>query len=213
MFLTEIKLWDEYAARLIPKDAYGWHKVIWTFFPHQEHRDFLYRVDYNPSGVRLYVLSSAEPTPPDRIPPSLFRTREIPDSFLQHKRYRFQVRVNPTKRSQFDSRTGQRKEKGLRVPLTSPNEQLDWFARKSAQGGFSIPHLEQWPADSCPLSIVQEGRQTFRKPGQQTAHHTSVQFSGILTVTDEQAFRHTFLHGIGSAKSFGFGLLMLQPLS
>jgi CRISPR-associated protein Cas6/Cse3/CasE subtype I-E len=43
--------------------------------------------------------------------------------------------------------------------------------------------------------------------------HVSVDFQGILNVTNQDRFKKAFCKGIGSAKAFGFGLLMLQPIS
>ncbi len=43
--------------------------------------------------------------------------------------------------------------------------------------------------------------------------HNSVDFHGILKVIDRAAFEGAFHHGIGPAKAFGFGLLMLQPVA
>ena len=39
----------------------------------------------------------------------------------------------------------------------------------------------------------------------------SVLFEGLLQVTDPDAFRQTLIRGIGSGKSFGFGLLSIAP--
>ncbi|RMF67773.1 MAG: type I-E CRISPR-associated protein Cas6/Cse3/CasE [Calditrichaeota bacterium] len=43
--------------------------------------------------------------------------------------------------------------------------------------------------------------------------HVAVDFRGHLRVTDREAFRNAFTKGIGPAKAFGFGLLMLQPVN
>ncbi|NLG15041.1 MAG: type I-E CRISPR-associated protein Cas6/Cse3/CasE, partial [Lentisphaerae bacterium] len=40
----------------------------------------------------------------------------------------------------------------------------------------------------------------------------SVDASGILEVVERDSFTKGFSQGIGSAKGFGFGLLMLQPI-
>ena len=37
-------------------------------------------------------------------------------------------------------------------------------------------------------------------------------YQGILNVTDPAAFHRTFTRGIGSAKAFGFGLLVIAPI-
>ncbi len=52
----------------------------------------------------------------------------------------------------------------------------------------------------------------FRKKGQ-GGYHGGVQFRGILEVTDREKFIETYHAGIGSAKGFGFGLLLLAPLN
>ncbi len=213
LYLSEIKVCGPEAAKLMPRDGYGWHKVLWRFFPQREAREFLYRVDAVEQALRLYVLSSIPIQVPDGMAPGICRSREIPESFLSHTNYRFQLRANPTKRLASDARTGQRLEKGPRIPITGEAELAAWLRRKGEQGGFSIPGLEHWPEGDIPLRITPEKRNEFRKPGLDKAHHSSVQFSGILHVDNATQFRQCFEKGIGSAKSFGFGLLLLQPIS
>jgi CRISPR system Cascade subunit CasE len=40
-----------------------------------------------------------------------------------------------------------------------------------------------------------------------------VEFRGTLRVTDPAKFRRVFTGGLGSAKAFGFGLLVIAPLN
>lgn len=213
MYLSELLLRGEYAVCLIPRDSYGWHKVLWRFFLGREKRDFLYRVEQSGDTVKILMLSATQPIPPTSLPPRIFRCKKIPESFLRHKRYRFCLRANPTHCRKLDKVTGERRTRGLRAPITDEQELIGWLARKGTQHGFRIPHAEQWPQISCPLSICYEGRRSFRKQGLKAAHHSSVEFRGILEVEDPAAFRQAFETGIGSAKAFGFGLLMLQPIS
>lgn len=213
MYLSELILRAEYAARIIPRDSYGWHKVLWRFFQGREKRDFLYRVEQSGDAVKILMLSVTQPTPPTTLPPRIFRCKEIPEAFLGHKRYRFCLRANPTHCRKLDKVTGEQRTRGLRAPITDEQKLIEWLARKGTQHGFCIPHAEQWPQTSCPLSICYEGRRSFRKKGLKAAHHSSVEFRGILEVEDPAAFRQAFETGIGSAKAFGFGLLMLQPIS
>lgn len=212
MFLTEIKMRDADAARFLPANPYDWHKVVWSFFPGRTDREFLYRVDYDPRGIRLMLLSAIQPVCPVKGGAFFFGSRQIPESFLSHTLYRFQVRVNPTRRIKHDSRTGMMVEKGIRVPITDEGELLEWLERKGREGGFSLPALQQPSDPAYHIEVLQESRLNFQKKGYGKAHHASVQFSGILRVEDVDLFKKTFQHGIGSAKSFGFGLLMLQPL-
>jgi CRISPR-associated protein Cas6/Cse3/CasE subtype I-E len=39
-----------------------------------------------------------------------------------------------------------------------------------------------------------------------------VDYEGVLEVTDREKFRHAFYNGIGSAKSMGFGMLIIQAI-
>ncbi len=212
LHLSEIVLRNEAAAKIIPRDCYGWHKVLWRFFPNQQSRDFLYRVDFIPNGLRIYIVSGKPVQVPLGMPADICRSREIPESFLSHANYRFKLRANPTRKIKTDIRAGGHKENGQRVPITDLGELAAWFQRKGKDGGFSIPGLDSWPEESCPLEILPENRNTFCKPGLDNAYHCSVQFSGLLHVTNTEQFQTTFRKGIGSAKSFGFGLLLLQPI-
>ncbi len=103
----------------------------------------------------------------------------------------------------------------------------EWLERKGKEGGFqlaAVPTGADWidpfsdaPASRLEVRITPEG---FRR-GWQTRtsdeaermpaplDHDSVLFEGVLTVTDTEAFINTLASGIGSAKSFGFGLLSL----
>jgi CRISPR-associated protein Cas6/Cse3/CasE subtype I-E len=47
--------------------------------------------------------------------------------------------------------------------------------------------------------------------GERPAQH--VVLCGVLTVTDPAKFHDTFTRGIGSAKAFGFGLLVIAPIA
>ena len=56
-------------------------------------------------------------------------------------------------------------------------------------------------------------RKKDKKKGKEyAAYHGGVQFRGILEVTDQKDFEITYHAGVGSAKGFGFGLLLLAPV-
>ena len=54
-------------------------------------------------------------------------------------------------------------------------------------------------------------RAYFNKGGK-LGLHGGVEFQGDLRVTGPEKFRETFALGLGSAKAFGFGMLVLAPL-
>jgi CRISPR system Cascade subunit CasE len=104
-----------------------------------------------------------------------------------------------------DNANGSRKKNGCRVPITQREDLIAWLQRKAAAGGFTLN------ADS--LRTIPRGREFFHKDGTSHGTHTAVEFQGELAVTDPAQLRATVAAGIGSAKAFGFGLLVLAPLS
>ena len=61
------------------------------------------------------------------------------------------------------------------------------------------------------MRTLPRGRECFHKPGTHGLH-AAVELQGVLEVTDPAQFRDTFRRGLGPAKAFGFGLLVLAPL-
>jgi CRISPR system Cascade subunit CasE len=202
-YLTQAFLDYETAARRKLRDVYDWHQLVWEAFPgcDGQPRDFLTRLDRRECErrFRLLIVSQRPPVRPAGWSelPETWQTREIGVSFLSHRRYRFQLRANPTKR---DNATRKR------LPLRTPEEQVNWLKRKAEQSGFVV--------DDTALHILPEGREWFRveKRGHCGVHH-AVEFEGLLAVTDPALFQSAFAKGIGSAKGFGFGLLALVPIA
>jgi CRISPR system Cascade subunit CasE len=201
-YLTQAFLDYDLAARQKLRDLYDWHQLVWKAFPgcDGQPRNFLTRLDQRTreQRFRLLIVSPKQPVRPDLWPraPDAWETREINPAFLSHRDYRFQLRANPTKRDSASRR---------RLALRTPQEQSAWLLRKAAQSGFVV-HEDT-------LQMIPEGREWFQieSRGQAGFHH-SVEFEGALTVSDQQAFQTAFTRGVGSAKSFGFGLLALVPL-
>jgi len=189
------------------RDSYDWHQRFWQCFPGEpdRNRDFLTRIDTLEGAFRLWILSPRRPTRPNWCPPESFAVREIAPSFLSHGCYAFDLLANPVKCLVQRDEQGERKRNGKRVPLIQPDELRDWIDRKGQAGGFRIV------ADK-PLEIGPMVKSHFRKH-EHAACHGGVQFRGVLEVTDAKRFTETYYAGVGSAKGFGFGLLLLAPVN
>lgn len=208
LHLTQILVSYEDAVRLLRiRDTYDWHQRIWQAFGGRDGqpRDFLVRVDRKEEAFRVLILSRSAPEKPDWCPTDCFGTKPIPDDFFAHPRYRFSLLANPTKKLRVDNADGSRKKNGRRAPLVKREELVAWLQRKAEAGGFTIN------ADS--LRTVPRGREFFHKDSTSRGTHSAVEFQGELTVTNSAQFRATVATGIGSAKAFGFGLLVLAPIS
>lgn len=177
------------------KDSYAWHQALWKAFPDTEIRTFLYRLEARDSDFLLYLLSEKEPIHPEW---GTWKTKQISESFLDHSFFRFQLCANPTVKRKQEGR-----KNGTRTAIYTPDELTAWLQRKGQQGGFTV--------EDHSLQIEPPINQPFYKNGCK-GNHKRVEFRGVLQVTDPERFKTTFNNGIGSAKAFGFGLLVLQPI-
>lgn len=206
--LTQVTLDFATAAKLRLRDSYAWHQAVWQAFPDRDGqpRDFLTRLDQHREGFRLLVVSPVQPARPDWCPPGpeSWKTILISDTYFSHGRYAFQLCANTTRKVTKLAADGTPTKNGMRVPLRKREEFLEWIERKGEQGGFVV--------DQATLRTFSRGREYFEKSGQHGLH-TAVEFQGMLTVTDPARFHETFTRGIGSAKAFGFGLLVIAPTS
>jgi CRISPR system Cascade subunit CasE len=206
-YLTQATIDFATAARLRLHDSYDWHQAVWKAFPGRDRqtRDFLTRLDSHRDGFRLLIVSPAEPVRPDWCPTGAdsWRTTPIPDAYFALTQYAFRLCANPTKKVTKISADGSPTKNGRRVPLSTREELAEWLVRKGRQSGFS---LEKGGPRCFP-----RGREYFEKVGQRGLH-SAVEFQGMLVVNDPAKFREAFTRGIGPAKAFGFGMLVIVPI-
>lgn len=207
LHLTQLHVAYEQAARILRiRDSYDWHQHLWQAFPCRDGaaRDFLVRIDEKEDSYRVLILSRTPATRPSWCPSDNFATKPVPDAFFGHSAYAFSLLANPTRKVRSDA-SGERTKNGRRVPLTTREDLLAWLGRKATASGFSFePDATQ---------TVPRGREYFHKDKPRIhGLHAAVEFRGQLRITNPVAFRAAVAAGIGSAKAFGFGLLVLAPL-
>lgn len=182
----------------------------------------LYRVEPlpdTPRYVRLLVQSAAAPrwsqfapaclgpSPDARGNPAV---RRIDDAYAQiaaGTTYTFRLVANPTKR------IAMRRDDplhGKRVHLLHEAEHLAWLARKAADHGFRLAESAS-AADALAVRVTSLPRVYGYRPQADAGLLTlgGVRFDGRLTVVDPTAFVAALIHGIGSGKAYGFGLLSI----
>jgi CRISPR system Cascade subunit CasE len=220
LHLTQILLPYENAVRCLRiRDTYDWHQRVWQAFGGRDGqpRDFLIRVDRKEKAYRVLILSRSVPARPDWCPSDCFGTKEIPNKFFEHPRYRFSLLANPTWKPVKDENGNYIADakKRKRRAITKREDLIAWLQRKAEKGGFKLilKKENEFGKEVEALRTIPRGREFFHKDGRSHGTHTAVEFQGELTVTDPAQFRATVAAGIGSAKAFGFGLLVLAPLS
>lgn len=207
MFLSRVEVpWD--AAR----NPYDLHRQLWKLFPgearearsssEEARQGFLFRVEEHQPGRPARLLVQSRRTP-EAVPGlALVGTREFHPQPVAGLRLSFLLTANPVKTItdwQRDIKPGKRSET-CRVPLIRDEDQRDWLTRKLA-GAATVEAVTVLP--HSPIY--------FRK-GNRGGKLVSVTFEGVLRV-EEPAMLATMLeNGVGPAKAFGCGLLLVRRI-
>jgi CRISPR system Cascade subunit CasE len=194
MIASLLTLTRQECERLAIKDPYSIHRVIYDLFPKidGQTRSFLFRDkggDFN--SRHILILSDLEPRQPEI---GKLEMRNIPDRFLDFSNYGFDVLVNPVYREN---------KSGKIIPIRGKDALTEWFVRKAPTYGFTV-----YPES---IAVSETDVLRFEKKGEQVVLGKA-RFVGKLRVQDAKQFKMTFRHGLGRAKTFGFGLLELVPL-
>lgn len=224
MFLSRVEIpWNT------ARNPYDVHRALWCLFPGHErearksadqHREgFLFRFESHATGrpARVLLLSRWMPQPTSLL--SLTGSREFRPQPSEGQRLAFILTANPVKTivdAEADKkpeklqahalRVTQHPEKSLRpaksrVPLIKEEEQKQWLARKLA-GSAELESADVLP--HAPLY--------FRKKGGGAGKLGTCTFEGTLRVSSPERLAHLLENGIGPAKAFGCGLLLVRRL-
>lgn len=215
--LVKIKIGYEQLARLKIVDNYSWHEKAWAIFEHhtelKERRlksekdkgptPFLSRLTQKTEHVELIILSKFKPLKPDWCEGGQWQTITIDERFLSHDFYFFDLYANPTKSVKKPDVNGGYTKNGKRLTIMDNPGQLTWLRRKGIDYGFQL-------LDEFPLRIEKPVDHPFKRKGER-GMHIGVRFQGMLKVVKHDLFKKAVSEGIGSAKGFGFGMLLVKP--
>ena len=219
MYLSRIRLSPE-AARdrhfwTLFENPYRLHQEIWNLFSDHpdRRRDFLYRLESDRGRPILYALSEREPRPAPSFQ-GLWKveSRPLRPALQPGDRLRFSLRANPVVTrdgSRHDLVMDLKKDLAKRgVPKADwPSEAAlaqqageRWLTRRAADHGFAPEHV----------LVVRHEVLTFPKPSGAQVRLAVCDFEGTLSVTDPALFLAMLRQGLGPAKGFGCGLLLLR---
>lgn len=198
-------------------DVHSFHRLIWDLFADRpdRRRDFLYRVETGGHAATpvVYTVSARPPQGDGGL--WNIATKPYAPQVLKGQRLVFSLRVNPVVSRRDDKGRQQRHDvvmdakRRLRrdgeplPPLAQLVQQAagDWLRERAGKAGFAVEqgHLR---ADGY--------RQQRWSKGRRVISISTVDFSGMLLVKDSELFRQTLFKGIGPAKGFGNGLLLVR---
>jgi CRISPR system Cascade subunit CasE len=207
MYLSRVELSGR-AAR----NPYDIHRRLWTLFPDQPHESrkdapsprqgFLFRVEeqHASGAVRALVQSRWAPIAANEV--TVVACREVAALPQSGQTLAFLLTANPVKTIVDMERESKPDKAGAkcRVPLLREDEQIQWLTRKL---GSAAEVLSPIARGHAPLH--------FRKGGQ-PGKVAQVTFEGLLRVLDSRLLLTQMENGIGPAKAFGCGLLLVRRL-
>lgn len=195
------------------------HKFIWQLFSDgpDRKRDFVFRRLDDERGAPGYLAVSARQPQED----NMWRTRVKPyrPKLRQGQRLAFSLRVNPVvsrrdengKQHRHDVVMDRKKQlEAQEVPREQWPSQAElvqeagvqWFVDRAEDNGFQV---EQGQVRAEAYHQVR-----FRK-GSRAVSLSSLELTGLLAVTEPEKFIEALYRGIGPAKGYGFGLMLVKP--
>lgn len=197
-------------------DPYQMHRTIMRAFPNhltEGAERVLFRLEHQPRAGILTLLVQSLTVPdwswletPDCGNYLLSMTGDLNPAvkaftpvFTAGQLLVFRLRANPTVKRKFAD--GAHK----RIGLYDESKQIGWLRRKGEHGGFEVLSVR---TSGCSLVRATVARAN----GFHRAQILSVQFEGVLRVTNPLEFQDTIRQGVGSAKGLGFGLLSVARM-
>lgn len=189
------------------RNSYEIHRVLWKLFPEDAdaERDFLFRVERSgQQSVEVLMLSRREPATAVTREVRLMGSKPYILSLQQDQRLRFMLVANPVKTINDEGArlNSANKIKKCRVPLIHEEDLRAWLKRK-LEGVAVIEEVE----------VEKRPAMNFRKTREKRVGKVqAVSFHGVLSVTDSVELISLINTGIGPAKAFGCGLLLVRRL-
>lgn len=201
------------------RSLYDLHQSIWKMFgdyPNRK-RDFLYRLEQEGKEPVIYAVSSRKPFLNSDI--WYVSTKEYKPKIRAGMNLAFMLRANPilTKRDEsgkqhrhdvvMEAKINLRKQgvQGSKpLAVIVQEEGNKWLLSRAEKYGFTIN----------PEHIRVDGyrqRRFFKRKQDKPVSFTTMDFNGILTVIEPESFiKKALYEGIGPAKGFGCGMMMVR---
>jgi CRISPR system Cascade subunit CasE len=194
------------------RNPYRIHKEIWRLFPNmskeprksldEDRQGFLFRLEESRPGnpAKFLLQSRQSPTPSERM--IVLATREFNPQPVKGQFLSFLLTANPVKTitDHEGRRNGKGEAKKCRVPLIKEDQQIEWLRiRLRDAAAIESAKVRSLP----PIFFLKKGESGKLAP---------VQFEGILCVNNPGLLLTVLQNGIGPAKAFGCGLMLVRRI-
>ena len=224
------------AAHELAQSSYAEHQWLWKFFPSRadQMRDFIFRRHEHEQMPRFYVVSQR---PPAAFSEAWQVQSRLYDPQLQEgQRLSFQLRANPVIARKNDAGKSQRHDVVMQAKkqllaeygLSKEAKWADWNDESNKPLLYELvqKHCAEWldgvakrngfeialTDEDVPQRRLQVDAYEQSKAGKRdyNIRFSAVDFSGELLVTNPELFQLALCKGLGHAKAFGCGLLLVR---
>lgn len=207
MFLSRVEIpWER------ARNPYEYHRQLWRLFPgelreprrnaEESRNGFLFRVEEHRPGRPAHLLVQSRRAPQATPSVHVIAAREVHPRPSLGQRLAFLLTANPIKTiadAERDAKPGKKSDR-CRVPLIREDDQREWLLRKLAAG-----------AEVEAANVLPHPPLYFRK-GSRGGKLVTVTFEGVLRVRESDALVTLLESGVGPAKAFGCGLLLVRRI-
>ncbi|GGD08393.1 type I-E CRISPR-associated protein Cas6/Cse3/CasE [Franconibacter daqui] len=212
MYLSKImlptaRLTPERLMEMMARGEYVMHQWLWELFPGGAQRQYLYRREALQEGFCFYLLSATAP----QVDHPLFdvQTRPFAPSVEEGITLRFTLRANPVitrngKRHDvlMNAKREWRRGEGDNALWASQEQAaLAWLVAQGEQSGFCVEQA----------NVAAYRQQQIVKSRGELIQFSSVDFEGVLRVTQPAFFLERMALGFGKCRAFGCGLMLIKP--
>ncbi|MEW5423966.1 type I-E CRISPR-associated protein Cas6/Cse3/CasE [Amorphus sp. 3PC139-8] len=194
------------------------HSLLWTLFPESDHnRDFLYRED---GGSGRYLVLSAR-RPRDDVGLWDIETKPFQPQLRNGDRLAFALRADATVAIKEGTR-----HRGRRTGLVEYTRSSHEWARldRAQRNLLECQAAREWQRsrlarngadlDPSALEVDIEAARRIRTSTGKGFSFNPISFRGQLRVRDAEPFRALLSNGLGRAKAYGFGMILVRrPVS
>ncbi len=224
MFFSKIELRHEgnhldraahAVTRAVAEDGYRLHQALWHLFPAPPGtpRDFLYRRLETVHWPSFYVTSARQPV--DTRGVWAIQSKAYTPQLVAGQRLAFSLCANPVvtklgprgkpvRHDVIKDAKRQRETEGkapLPLGVLMAEVGRGWLEARAERCGF---RLEQARVDGYRQHKFRKGR------GDRWVEFSTLDFEGLLTVVNPESLCQTLFTGLGPAKGFGCGLLLIR---
>ena len=200
-------------------DGYEVHHQIWRFFSDgpKRRRDFIYRQDQIDGWPRYYTVSVRPPVDTGGLWELACKPYE--PRITANQRLRFSMRVNPVRTKRDESGRQHRHDVVMDEKMKLRRQKIEacdhsevvrraglaWLEKRACANGFVFDENHVIVSGYLQHCL-------FHKKGRPSIRFSTIEFDGLLKVIDPELFLKGLYAGIGPAKGFGCGLMMVRGI-